>query len=355
MSFRALYADSAEDLVAWLDRWHRWPAREVMAHPEYARLFARPGDRVVCAAGEDGGRAVLFPLLLRPLASEPWAGDGERRLDAVTPYGYGGPFAWGPGPDDDDAAFWRGFDAWCRDLRIVSTFARLSLFGDQLSRVPGHVEVSAPNIVVPLAGGSDALWRGYETKVRRWVKVAERAGLRVEIDREGARLDGFVGVYEHTMRRHDADDWYFFPRSFFDAIVQRLRGQFAFFHALSGDRVVSSDLVLCSEEHVYYFLGGTLSDAFATGPNYLVKHGIASWAASEGKKGYVLGGGYEAGDSLFRYKRGYARRGEVPFKVAHLVHDESGYRELVARRAAFEACAGAAWTPRAGFFPVYRA
>jgi Acetyltransferase (GNAT) domain len=352
LDFRVLDGASPGDVASWLALWRRWPGREVMAHPEYARLFARPCDRLVCVAGEGEQSGILFPLILRPIAAEPWARPGEWRWDAITPYGYGGPFAWGP--EREEAAFWRGYAAFCRDEHVVSTFARLPLFPEQVARVPGKVEARAPNVVVPLSDG-DALWRGYESRVRKWVRVAERAGLEVEIDREGARLDAFVAVYAHTMRRNGADDWYFFPRAFFDAIVEGLRGQFAFFHTLSRGEVVSSDLVLCSEEHVYYFLGGTLAEAYPLGPNYLLKHRIASWAMAEGKKSYVLGGGYDPEDGLLRYKRGYSRKGEVAFKVASMVHDEPAYRELVRDRSTCAASTGSSWTPRPAFFPSYRA
>jgi hypothetical protein len=350
--FRVFDASTDDGVAAWLGMWRAWPGREVMAHPEYARLFARPCDRVVCVAGDGGARGgILFPLVLRPLAAEPWAAAGEARWDAATPYGYGGPFAWG---DRDEAGYWRAFSEWCREASLVSTFARLSLFPEQLATVPGRVEVRYPNIVVPLAGGPDALWGGYEPKVRKWVQAAEKAGLEVVVDREGARLDAFVAIYESTMRRRDADAWYFFPRSFFEAIVERLAGQFALFFTLSGGEPVSSDLVLCSEEHVYYFLGGTLAEAFPLGPNYLLKHRIASWAIAQGKRAYVLGGGYAAGDGLFRYKRAFARRGEVPFKIASWTHDERACTELAERRAAHARQGGITWAPRPEFFPAYR-
>lgn len=353
-AFGVLDACSPIEAAAWLAAWRRWPSREVMAHPEYARLFARPCDRVVCAVAEDASGGVLFPLILRPLAAEPWARPGERRWDAVTPYGYGGPFAWGSALEDA-TSFWAGYARWCHDERMVCTFARLSLFPEQVPPLPGSVEARAPNIVVPLDGGIEALWRGYDSRVRKWIRVAEAAGLTVEIDGDGARLDAFVDIYTRTMHRHHADAWYFFPRSFFEAIVERLRGQHIFIHTLSGGSVVSSDLVLCSREHLYYFLGGTLAEAYPLGPNYLLKHQGAKWAISQGKKSYVLGGGYEPNDGLLRYKRGYARRGEVPFKVASIIHDEDAYRELKADRAVFEKGAGVPWRPRPAFFPVYRA
>jgi hypothetical protein len=353
MRFRLLDERFAADRAAWQRAWDRWPAREAAGHPEYARLFARPCDRVVCALGEgDDGARVLFPLILRPIAAEPWARVGEASWDAVTPYGYGGPFAWGP--PDGHAEYWRAYEDWCREAQVVATFARLSLFPGLLARLPVPTEERAPNIVVPLDGGDEVLWHGYEGKVRRWVRVAERAGLSVEADPDGARLDDFVRIYTHTMERNGADAWYFFPHRFFDAIVERLRGQFAFFHTIANGAVVSSDLVLLSTENIYYFLGGTLEDAFPLGPNYLLKDRIARWAIAHGKKRYVLGGGHEPNDSLYRYKRAYARTGEVPFRVASWIHDEGAYVELARARAAFAARAAAAWEPRPGFFPAYR-
>jgi hypothetical protein len=353
VKFGILDAGTAVGRAAWLKLWQAWPGREVMALPDYALLFARPCDRVVCVAGEEEGAGILFPLLLRPLAAEPWARPGEARWDAVTPYGYGGPFAWGSGRDD--ASFWRSFSEWCREERVVSTFARLSLFPDQLASIPGPLEVRASNVVIPVHEGAEALWRGYESKVRKWVQHAERSGLRTEVDAGGRRLDAFLRVYNHTMERNEAASWYFFPRSFFQALVDRLDGHYAFFHTLSGEEVVSSDLVLCSVDRIYYFLGGTLAEAFPLGPNYLLKHRIACWAIDEGKSFCVLGGGYTEGDGLFRYKRAFARRSLLPFRVACLEHDPRAFRELVADRFAFAQRQGHSWSPRPGFFPPYRA
>ena len=354
MRFEVLDASAPAALAAWVRDWEAWPAREVMAHPEYARLFARPGDRVVCVRGEDSGGRILFPLVLRPLSAEPWALPGEARWDAATPYGYGGPYAWGPAPRDADA-YWREYEAWCHRERIVTTFARLSLFPEQLAPLPSVETTPLTNIVVPLTGGPEAVLAGYESKVRKWVRTAEAAGLTVEEDLDGSRVDEFLSIYAHTMNRNGADDRYYFPRAFFQAIIERLPGRFVFFHTLRDGKSVSCDLVLCSTDYVYYFLGGTLEEAFDLGPNYLLKHRIAAWACAKGKKGYVLGGGHEPGDGLYRYKRAYARNGAVAFKVSRLMHDDASARELAADRAAFESRGGKAWAPQPGFFPAYRA
>ncbi len=349
MRHRILDAAVPAELVDWLALWERWPGREVFAHPEYVRLFARACDRAVCAVGEDAGGVVLFPLLLRPLAAEPWAAPGEDRLDAVSPYGYGGPFAFGDG-SRDDAAFWRAHQAWCREARVVSSFARLPLFDGQLPRLPAPPESRGPNVVRTLGPDLAAIWMEYDRSVRANVKAAERNGVTIEVDRTGARLDAFLEVYEHTMTRRHATGWYFFPRSFFEALVSRLAGHYAFFHALHEGRVVSTELILVSREHAYMLLSGTLAEAYPLRPNDLLRHRTVTWAAEQGLAAYVLGGGYEPGDGVYRHKRNFAPRSQLPFRVACLVHDEGAARELEARRAA----ASPGWAPREGYFPRYR-
>jgi hypothetical protein len=349
-----LDAGTSQGREAWLELWRSWPGREVMAHPEYARLYARPTERVVCAVGRDEGGCILFPLLLRPLAAEPWARSGEKRWDATSPYGFGGPFAWGPGPRRE-VDFWRAHEAWCRDERIVTTFARLSLFPEQLAGMPGPVEARGTHVVRTLQAGLEAIWREYHRSVRNNVRVATREGLTFEVDRTGARLDAFLEIYRHTMERRRASEWYFLPRSFFQGIVENLAGQHVFVHALSGGEVVSSELLLCSAEHVYPFLGGTCASAFKLRAHDLLRHRSVEWAVAEGKKAYVLGGGQAPGDGILRHKLTLSPRGQVPFKVACLTHDPEACRELEADRGRFLASQGGAWSPRPEHFPRYRA
>jgi hypothetical protein len=354
LRFRALDAGTLEGLAAWLDLWHASPGREVMAHPEYAKLFARPCDRAVALACDGERGAILFPLLLRPLAVEPWARPGERRWDAVTPYGYGGPLAWNVTPREV-AAFWSAYAAWCGGERIVSTFARLSPFPSQLAPMPAPIEVRGSCIVRSLGPDPAAVWRDYAHNARTNVRAAERAGLDVEVDTTGARLDAFLAVYAHTMCRRGAIAWYHFPRSFFETLLARLPGHSVFFHTVRGRDVLSSELLLCSDDNVYALLGGTVREAFPLRPNDLLRHRTVQWAIAHGKKAYVLGGGYEEGDGVFRHKRILAPRGAVPFRVAIMTHDGRAYDELVHDRRAFAEARPERWAPRPGFFPMYRA
>lgn len=351
--FRVLDAAAPDDRAAWLAAWAAWPGREVSAHPDYVALFARPCDRVLCATMTLADGGVIYPLIARPLSAEPWAAADESAVDLTTPYGYGGPFTWGSGAAHAET-FWDAFGAWASSAHVVSSFARLSLFPEQLLPDRGDVAVRQNNVVRTLDLASDAMWKDYAHKVRKNVNRARQSGLVVEVDEDGRRLDGFVDVYLSTMQRRQALSTYHFSRAFFQTIVEKLRGSFAFFHVMAGDRLVSTELVLVSADHLYSFLGGTVEDAFDLRPNDLLKHEVIEWGRAKGKRAFVLGGGYQGDDGIYKYKMSFAPNGSVPFRVATRCFDPAATARLVAARHEHATAHGQPWEPSPSFFPPYR-
>jgi Acetyltransferase (GNAT) domain len=336
----------------WAALWERWPAREVWAHPAYARLYEQPATRALCAAWEGEEGCVLYPFLLRHLAAEPWwTPELGEATDLVTPYGYGGPFFWGRDRDAVATPFWEAFSSWTTETGAVSELVRLALFPETLLPYPGETEVRLQNAVRDLGSDPDGLWMDVEHKVRKNVKRARREGVTVELDLEGARLGEFLDLYQGTMTRRGAGAGYFFPREYFEAIVSELSGQFAFFHAVHEGRVVSTELVLRSAESVYSFLGGTEEAAYPVRPNDLLKWEIVLWAWEEGLARFVLGGGLAMEDGILRHKLSFAPRGKVPFSVGRRVLRPEAFAALVAARERAEP----GWRPQPGWFPVYRA
>lgn len=347
MSFRLLDAAVPAERAAWLDAWRASPDREPFAHPSYVALFAKPGEGALCAVHASGDGGVLYPLLRRPLAALPWCADDEAAVDLASPYGYGGPFTWGT---VDAPGFWHAFEAWAKDARAVTSFTRHSLFDDQTLAPPEPPQSLFTNVVRSLDLDADALWMDYAHKVRKNVNKARKAGLTVEVDAAGARLQDFLQIYQSTMDRREARDDFYFPESFFRTIVEDLRESFVFFHVLHEGRVVSTELVLVGARHLYSYLGGTLADAFDLRPNDLLKHEVIEWGRAQGKRAFVLGGGYGADDGITRYKLSFAPEGSVPFKVSKRVHDAAAVARLCERRKSQEPT----WEPKDAFFPAYR-
>lgn len=315
-------------------------------------MFADANTRALCAVRLGRGSLILFPFLLRTLPRD--LAPSAKAKDIVNPYGYGGAFGWNT-TSAEAAEFWDRFTIWAAAEKVVSEFVRFSVFREAVVPYPGEVHVQQSNVVRTLDLDEQAMWHAFEQKVRKNVNRARALGVRIELDDDGRELDAFLRIYAATMARRSASDTYYFGREFFERIHRDLAGQFMYFHARLDGVIVSTELVLISAENVYSFLGGTDSATFAARPNDLLKYEIIQWARRQRKRAFVLGGGYEPGDGIFRYKASFAPDGIVPFSVGHRILDGVAYGELVARRAARAAALGECWSPRPDYFPAYRA
>ncbi|HVE43134.1 MAG TPA: GNAT family N-acetyltransferase [Planctomycetota bacterium] len=339
--------------ATWVQLWESWPDREVMAHPEFVRLFAKDGQQVLAAAGRGREGGALYPFIRRPLEAEPWCPSGVSGCDLSTAYGYSGPFGWDLNAEET-RSFWSQFDRWAREKDVVTSFARLSVFPEDLLPFDGDVTVNSPNIVRNLELSDEELWSDYLPKVRQNVRRALSRGCELQVDADGSRMEEFHHIYTATMTRRNASSYYFFKREFFETILQKLQGHCAFFHVVHEGKVVSSELVLLSRRHAYFFLGGTLAESFELRPNDFLQHETFRWCRDAGKHALVLGGGYRGSEGLLKYKRSFAPRGEVPFKVGMKTYAAALSERLVQERRAWEASRGVEWNPQADYFPGYR-
>lgn len=340
--------DPVADRDAWL---HAWQAtgREPFAHPDYVGLFAEEQDTILAVLDEQAGGTVLLPLVRRPLPAALGAG-----ADAVSPYGYGGPFASG---DPDWRQFYSSLLAWMAEAGIVSAFVRASLEHEvpSLDDLPGYVALHlADNVRVDLARPDEEQWRHVAHKVRKSVNKARRAELSVRISEGFTDLVSFLEVYSSTMKRREAAARYHFDEAFF-AAVGALPGCALVADVLDPEgQVVSTELVLVSDAHYYSFLGGTLQEAFVHAPNDLLKYAVIEHGHAAGRSHYVLGGGYETGDGIYRYKKGFDPDGVVPFFGIQLIADPGAYAALVAKADELRAPAADDGLATESYFPAYR-
>lgn len=335
------------DAATWVDLWRASRNQIPFAHPGIAGPLSSGMGSLVAATMTWQGAAVLYPLVLREI------GDGRR--DIVSPYGYGGPLFHGDAPVEEFASrFWGFFEEWARDERVVSEFTRLSLFDDVLPH-PGRTRERNLNFVREIEPDHDALWAACSPKIRQNARRAGRAGVKVRVVEDASLVHEFHRIYTGTMERRNSDSWYRFDEAFFSALHDEVPDGVLYVAAEVDGQVVSIDLMLLGRDTAYYFLGGTDLSVSRDRPNDLVKMSVMEWLSEHGYRWYVLGGGVSAGDSLERYKRGFAPQGERMFRTAERILDESAYQELVERRRGAAVRTGRTWDEGSAFFPLYRA
>jgi serine/alanine adding enzyme len=301
--------------------------REVAA-AEWDRLeldayYRRP--YVEAAALLDPGR----PFLLEHDGAYFAGIERDEPRDVVTPYGYGGPTGGG---------FWAAYEDWARARGAVSTFVRFHPLLANQEGAPIHVEELAPTVAWRVGPGRDVL-AGLHFKHRNKVRKAQNAGAAVS-RHEG--LGEFVRLYEDTMRRLDADPFYFFETAYWEHLKEL---PLVRFDAAIGGEVVASALCLATPPWLHYHLSGTTEQGRSTGASTLVLLVAAQWAQAHGYERFHLGGGLGGkADALHHFKARFDPDGLLPAAIGKAIHDEDAYRRLSGREPSFD-----------GFFPAYRA
>ena len=301
---------------------------------ESARVLE--GGRPVLLHLSDAGGDVVFPLLVRELPS-------EGGLDATTPYGYGGPVA--TGADPPTPRFWELYGDWCRTVGVVTTFIRFHpLFANQRDAARAvHIEPLGRTVGWQLQVPD--LFGGMHPAHRRACRRATRTGVSVSMREAPDDLTAFAALYEMTMRRVGAADFYLFGEPYWDALV-RLGERLVVFEAEEGGEVLASALCFATLPWLHYHLGATADRGRELGASNLLFYEAASWARERGYERFHLGGGVGAReDSLFTFKRRFDPAGDLlEFAVGKAVHDPDTYRALASR----------ASDDLDGFFPAYR-
>ena len=334
-----------------LNLWGRWGPTEVWTHPSVALSFAAAGDRPVCLTWASQAEAVLLPFTLRPPG-------GSGLLRQQRPVGHHHPlrprgaFVVGaPGVRPD--AFRHEVDAWAGRHAVISVFGHPLPFADQVLACGGSWSSGRPTSSVTSPWGRGGCGSTTSIRFARTCEADRASGVTVTVHQDLETFDEFMRVYQETMVRRGASDTYHYKRAFFEQLLVPKATRYASFHAWQDGAVISTKLVMASDRWSYSFLGGTVEGNFATRPNDLLKHEICLWSMAQGKTRYVLGGGYDNDDGIYRYKKAFAPHGDVGFPTGSRVYDQVGYAELVEQRIAWAAAQGESWEPRPGWFPAY--
>jgi hypothetical protein len=267
---------------------------------------------------------------------------GTEALDVTTPYGYGGPTA---AAENGARPFWDAYEKWCGERTIITSFFRFHpLYENHRYAGPAvHLEPLAGTVAWRL--GADGLFGDMHRSHRNKCRKAWRAGVTTTAEQSPSRLDDFAALYEETMRRQQAAEFYFFPPEYWEALTGELRDEIVRFDARLEGRLVASVLCLASRPWLHYHLSATPDEGRQLGASNLVLYEAGAWAKENGFELFHLGGGLGGrDDSLLGFKRCFDPGGVRECWIGKAVHDKEAYRVLTGR----------ADLNLDGFFPAYR-
>lgn len=319
--------------------------------PKYAKLYENIDGKsdtfyFSCEYG-----SVQNTYILREIK---WKFENKTYYDIITPYGYGGPLITECSDLENLMNSYReAFSRHCLENNIVCEFIRFHLYDNVQVRENyyGEVVQVLDNVVVDTTKPYDEIWMKYEHKVRKNVKKAIGNELKILIENDLNHLGDFLDIYYKTMNRNNASKYYYFEKSYFEDIAKLLPEKYCFFYVLKDEKVIATELVLCSKQYAYSFLGGTNENFYAMRPNDFLKNEIIKWCNVTGRNKFILGGGYHKGDGIYCYKRSFTSDSDVPFYVGRYIFNSEAYDYFVSLRKKEEP----ALDDNSMFFPLYRA
>jgi hypothetical protein len=322
---------------AWDRYLARLPGADVYHTAAYHRAHEANGDGTALAfVAEEGGSILFHPFMQREIRGGVIKGEGVDvtpfcGYDAETVYGYSGPLIQHEAADRFfSRGAWGAFDTWCRDHRVVAEFLRFNPLSGNFNAVTHNVLITPDRetVVLDLAGTKADLWPRYTKTHRNMVRRALAHGLSVDLSAPGASLLEFWNLYQDTMRRVQACDYYRFGAAYVETLRHGLAGSLVCITVRDRGRPVASALFLLHRDRMHYHLAGSDPD-YSGGDNNLLLHEAALWGQRHGYRWLHLGGGRTNApdDSLLRFKASISRE-RRPFYVGRRIHDPDTYERL---------------------------
>lgn len=347
------------------------PLIDVYFLPGYLAAFERcpEGETKINFGGEahlfvygDEENYIIHPFFKRDLESLPFYASvppTEKPLhDIASPYGYAGPAAHITHPEVYDV-IWRGFvdefHEFCLENNIVSEFVRLNPFlknHEPLSNITGEVIDSDAVVYVDLTTSEDVIWKNLKKSNRNSITRARRENVKISKTKDSRDIDEFYKIYNENMDRINAKKMYYFPREFYDLLFSLLKENISLFVAKNEGKIISASLFIGEKNFIHYFLSGTRPETRYLGANNLLLYEAILWAKEQGYKTFNLGGGYQKGDSLFRFKSTFSKT-TTTFYTYRKVHDMHKYQALCAARDNYDKSIGKSLI-ESDYFPRYR-
>lgn len=314
----------------------------------YVKGFWLHGDGqpllIYCQTGNLRGINVVFKRVIS--ADVRFAGKlAEELFDFISPYGYGGWLLEGEG---DFADILEEYDRWCQKNRIVSEFVRFHpLLENHKPLTRGYEVVALGSTVAMDLTSPGVIWENMTSKNRNMVRKAQKNGLRI-YRANGPEIYGvFQEIYELTMDKDQAADYYYFGAAYYRTMWEDLARNAQVFYARTEDgTVAAAAIIMGANGGLHYHLSGSRREYQSLAPTNLLLYEAACWGSENGYRTLHLGGGIGSReDSLFAFKKAFCRKEPYGFHIGKRILDPDAYEMLLQLRQE---------PPREGFFPAYR-
>lgn len=289
--------------------------------------------------------SVIYPFIIRKIDADV---PGLPVYDITSAYGYGGPLV--SGDPEVLVEFTELFQAYCRKSNIVSEIVRMHPLLENARYLQDYCTLRyiRKTTAVNLTSELEVIQQQYSHMAKRNIKKARSHQLYCrEVEKSDQHIGMFLQLYNETMERKAAAFNYYFSaailkKQLMDTAISRSHLIFVY----HGERVIAAAILLTAKRFAHYHLGASDKRYLSMRPNNLLFDFMVAFSRQQGCDMLHLGGGYQEGDSLFKYKSSFTNQNNYDYFLGTNIYRNDLYQEL------------AELTGKANgakdFFPLYR-
>ena len=303
------------------------------------------GDPFLLYYDADGLRAIYVYIRRHTALAETY--------DSVTPYGYGGVLFDGDTSEKNLRVFSMAYKTKMLEENIVDNFVRYHpVLGNSVQmRTISNVLDLGRTISMDLSS-SEIVWENIHSKNRNMIRKAEKNGVVIKHGKGMDLFDKFMEIYNATMDKDNAEDYYYFKRPFYESIHRDLNDNYEMFYAEYEGKIIAMSIMIFANGHLNYHLSGSNIDYRNLAPSNLLLYKAALWGCEQGMNTFHLGGGVGSGeDNLYKFKAAFNKNSDYQFSIGKEIFNQQKYDDLVVIRKETDP----SFNIDSKYFPLYRA
>lgn len=264
-------------------------------------------------------------------------------FDFATPYGYGGWIIEG----EEAEGLFRAYQSWIQKNDIISEFVRFHpMVKNHDSSRSFYKVIQLGDVVHMDLNSPEDIWSNIISKNRNMIRKAAKNDVKVYNGRFPEIYKKFRVIYNSTMDKDEAEEYYYFGEQFYESVLEDLPQNSQVFWAEKDGQVIAASIMIHANGYMNYHLSGSLSEFRSLAPTNLLLYKSALWGCANGYKTLYLGGGVGSGeDSLFKFKKAFYKGDSNRFYIGKKTYNQERYSELLRMRAEIN---------NPGYFPKYR-
>lgn len=295
---------------------------------------------------EDGDNRAINIVFKRDVSETPnLKGKIEkgRYFDLASPYGYGGFIT----DNVLTVKMMEEYISYCKENNIVSEFVRFNPMLDNQEFCKEYYTTHCLGNTISIdLESEEVVWSNFSSKNRNMIRKAIKEGVEVRHTNEKWIINNFMELYNQTMDRDNATDYYYFKKDYYETFNDNLPSEHEIFYAVKDEEIIAAAIMLFANNNVHYHLSASNMVGRKYAATNLIISETAKFGVEKGYKGFHLGGGVGAAeDSLYSFKKAFYKGEPKKYFIGKLTFDTEVYNELVNISGVPE---------ETGFFPKYR-